>query len=204
MRKFLVFIFVITSVLGKAEWFKGKVVLANGEVKEGYVKDFESIEEPRVVFRETPEAPKQKFKSDDLREVMWINEKGEKVRAMRLKLGEIKNHEGKLKISKEKYWMGVIYDGDFRIVSYKIAGGGNHMIQHCIQWDNDDYATICAIQGLVFARKKFIRDVGVHVFKGRCDKLVEALTDKTFEPNKIDQIIEFWEKNCSTSGASGN
>jgi len=196
MKKILLVIFVLYASLAQAGYKKGKIIFLNGDIKEGYVEYFELATENKVSFKATLQGEKEKLKSDDLKEIIWDMGNGKHKRILRLKYAEIRNKEGRLKIFDDKSWFSVIYAGDFEVVSFRTTGKGLNAESHCIHWKNDDYATMLAMAGNVIGRKKIIRDRGPHIFKGKCDTLADALKNKTFEPNNIDELIAWYEKNC--------
>ncbi len=196
MRKILPVIFILCATIAQAGFKKGKVIFLNGDVREGYIEYFDKVEVKKVSFKTTLQSEKEKLQSDDLKEIIWDMGGGKSKRILRLKAAEIRNKEGRLKVFDDKFWFSVFYSGDFEVVSFLTTGSGFNAESYYIHWKDDDYATLIAMAGRVIGQKKIIRDRGPHIFKGKCDALADALKNKTFEPENIDEIITWYEKNC--------
>jgi len=200
MKKILIVLFLFISTAIQAEWLKGSVTYLNGKVKTGYVKLFTNVETKIIYYKSSPKAKKERIKSTMLREVQMKLKNGNSFHAMYLKTATLVNKTGKMRTSKNKAWLGVYYQGEFNVVGY--YSGSWSTTDYYINWPGKDVATLASMVGsgltFVAGKKKFIRLTSTAIFKGKCDKMIEALDTESFVPVKIEDVIEFYEKNCAT------
>jgi hypothetical protein len=201
MKKILFVLFLFISTTIHAEWCKGTVTYLNGKVRTGYVKLFTNVETKIIYYKPTLKAKKERIKSTMLREVEMKLQNGNSIHAMYLKTANIVNKTGKLRTSKNKAWLGVYYQGDFNVVGF--YSGSWRTTDYYINWPGKDVATLASMvagnNSFVVGKKKFIRLTSTTIFKGKCDAMIEALENETFVPVKIEDVIEFYEKNCATT-----
>jgi hypothetical protein len=77
------------------------------------------------------------------------------------------------------------------------------MVQYYIHWPENDYAVLTSLVGkgttFVIGNKKYIRMTNSLLFKGKCDKMSKALDDRSFDPVSIDDVVDYYEKNCRSN-----
>ena len=208
MKKLLLFAFILSAVASQAEWLKGNITFKDNTVKSGYVKYFEKADARKIEYKTTLNDKSQSLPSEGIKTVDFQLKDGNHRKFFYMHLAFIRGFTPKLKIEKGYLWLGSVYEGDFNVLSiyFTQANGAYFMngttstLQYYINWPEDDYATLTSMVskgvGIVIGNKKFIRETNKMLFKGKCDKMVDALDNGSFQPKKIEEVVDFYEKNC--------
>ena len=114
----------------------------------------------------------------------------------------MENLKGKSRVSKNSIWLGVLYRGDFDVVGVEVYDMG-YTMNYLVNWPGEKTASMIFVKGkgasVVIGKKAFLKKASRVVFKGRCDAMVEAIEKETFVPEKLEDIIEYYEKNCGSN-----
>lgn len=199
MKHLLIIIFIFSGLFARAEWVKGTIILNNGREKQGYIKYFSKVDKKTIQFRSQEKGKTTSFKSKDLSEVRFEIDKDETRIFKNLHLKR-ENLKGKSHTSKAKSWYGVVYRGDFDVVGVSTSGSMNST-NYYINWPGEKTASLIFVDGhhntFVIGGKAFLKKSSRVIFKGKCDLIVTAIEDESFQPKTIKDIIGFYEKNCA-------
>jgi hypothetical protein len=208
MKKLLLFAFILSSVASQAEWLKGNITFKDNNVKSGYVKYFDKADAKKIEYKTTLNDKSEFLPSEGLKMVEFQLKDGGNRKLIYLHLAHITGFTPKLKTDKECLWFGLIYEGDFNVLSiYCTTSNGAYMtngtsstLQYYINWPEEDFATLTSIvakgMGVVIGNKKYMKETNKLIFKGKCDKMIEALDNETFKPKKIEDVIDYYKTNC--------
>lgn len=199
MKHILIIVFLFSHFFAHAELVKGTVVLNNGREKHGYIRYFSKVGQKTIQFRSHEKGQTTKLKSKDLSEIRFEINKDETRIFKNLHLKR-ENLKGKSHTSKAKSWYGVVYRGDFDVVGVLTSGSMNATTYY-INWPGETTASMIFMDGhsntFVVGGKAFLKKASRVIFKGRCDLIVTAIEDETFQPKTIRDIIGFYETNCA-------
>ena len=165
-------------------------------------------------FKTAPEAKSEAVSSEALTSVEMTLENGKTVTMLHLHPATVMGFNATLHKEKGYLWFGTYYHSDFNVLSiYYLSSNGNYMtygstssLQYYINWPGDDYATLTSIvakgAGIVIGNKKFIRETNKLIFKGKCDQMIKEFENETFKPKTIEDVIDYYEKNCGHESPS--
>jgi hypothetical protein len=219
MKKLFILLLVLSSIACRAEWLKTVITLKDNTTKEGYIKNFKNNTTRKIAFKPDLQSKAQSLRSIDVKRLEMKFKKGGKLVLYYLHPANLVSFSYvKVKISKKWMWFTASYEGDFNLLSatetmnFNYSSNGMHSSAsfqyNYINWPEDDYAMLTEIHGsgasVTIGGGKYLRETNKLIFKGRCDKMTDAITKKTFKPKKITDIVEFYEKNCSSKSATGD
>lgn len=199
MKHFLIIIFIFSGLFARAEWVKGTIILSNGLEKQGYIKYFSRVDIKTILFRSQEKGKTTSYKSKELSEVRFELSKDE-TRIFKNLYLKRENLKGKSHTAKAKSWYGVVYRGDFDVLAVNTSGSMNATTYY-INWPGEKTASLIFTDGhyntFVIGGKASLKKASRVIFKGRCDLIVTAIEDESFQPKTIKDIIGFYEKNCA-------
>ena len=216
MKKLFLLLLVLSSITSRGEWLKSTITFKDSSVKTGYVKYFDKADATKVNFKRTLEDKSIFIPSTELRIIEIQRKNGNTIKLMYMHPAQLNPFSWKMKIDKHYYWFGVIYEGDFNVLSINLTtANGAYMYQgstttdnYYINWPGDDYTMLSSIVAggltIVVGNKKMIRETNKVIFKGRCDKMLEEFDNETFKPKRIEEVIEYYEKHCGSKSKTEN
>jgi hypothetical protein len=195
----LISTFLFSVLITNAQWQKGTISYANGNIKEGYIKAFGKTSQKNIEYKKTLNSRKEIIKSKDLLEIVYFVD-GKQVISRNLHYTKY-DKKGKIAFTdKNANWFGVIYRGDFDILAVQVTHGGT-ADYYFINWPGEKTAAEIFVKNagmsIVVGGKKYLERNIKPAFKGRCDKMIEDVENEKFKPKDIRDVINYYEENCS-------
>jgi hypothetical protein len=206
MKRLLLFALILSSIAAHAAWVKGSITFKDNTVKTGYVKIFNNFDK-KVEFKATLKDKDESYHSEGIKSVELQFKDGKTRKSFYMHEAFITGFTPKLRINKFCSWLDSVYEGDFKVLSMYSSsptgtGGVVTTLTYYINWPGDNYATVTGIVAFGhkndFLNKKYMRECNMMIFK--CEKMAEAIYEHIFKPNKMQDVIEYYEKNCGSSG----
>lgn len=206
MKKVLLLVLILSSITAQAAWVKGSITFKDNTVKTGYVKVFGNYDK-KVEFKTTLKDKGESYPSERIKSIEMHYKDGKITKSFYMHEAFLTGITPKLKINKFYSWLDSVYEGDFRVLSmYNSSatgtGGVVTTLTYYIYWPGDDYATATGIVAYGhkndFLNKKYMRECNMMIFK--CEKMADAIYDHIFKPDKMKDVIEYYENNCGSSG----
>ena len=216
MKKLVLIVLILSSMTSKAEWLKATLTFKDSTVKTGYVKYFDNAQAGKVSFKPGLGDKSVNIPSEELRIIEMHRDNGKTIKLRYIHPAQLFPFSSEMKIDKKRYWFGSVYEGDFNVLSVNItSANGAYMSQgststdnYYINWPGEDYAMLSSIVAggltIVVGNKKMMKKTNRLIFRGKCDKMLEEFDNETFNPKKIEEVIEYYEKNCGSKSKSGN
>jgi hypothetical protein len=205
MKKTLLLLLLL-PLMASAKFFKAKMTLNDGTLKNGYVELPDYPDDAKIKFKEEEKGKIEKIRIEDVSGFEITNDKNEVVKYITLKLAnQALLNPKKIKPGDKKIWAKIIAEGKISIyagyVAYdpmsKTGGGGTFYIKR----QNEDFAlnlgifsgggfTVCA--NCLSDTKKLLK----MYFEETCPQFSELLNKDELKKKGVKYIVDLYEENC--------
>ncbi len=201
MKTSIIIVLLFLSAFAKAQWYEGSVLYIDGSIEKGYIKYFEDARTRDVNLKSVPEEKSKKIKSEHLKEIRFINDKGENITYLRLLPTSHYTNIKNFYMDHHMTWFSLYYRGEFDVVCQE-----SNILNYYIHMQGNDSAIHIHMvsKGWYFRNQfrkhaeQFFQEAAKVIFKYKCSTMSKDIQDKTFLPLTIDELIEYYEKNCAT------
>lgn len=205
MKTILVALLLVVNFAVSAKFYKGTILLMDGNSKNGYIELPGYPDDKKIKFRNEERGKTEKIEIDLVKSFEIVNDENSLIKYITIYLATPKLFtKYQYKIENHKSWVEVIKEGKINLYSANYAynsgaktGGGSSIF---IQKENEEYA--CYLDsifgGLNFTLGSFAnlkKNLG-NIFENDCPKLIELLTKQDTKKNGYEYILELYDKNC--------
>ncbi len=198
MKHFILIVLFFTSFAVKADWVRGSITYHDGRKTSGYVKDFHSDTAPYVEFKSKMKDSSEKVLSNEIEEVEMKLRDGTLI--IKYVLTSTINLAGEYKTSNSGTWLKLLFRGEFDVLGNFSAF--LNASEYYINWPDDNIATMIYIQekngSIITGRKQLLKKSVSTIFSSKCDEMVEAVSQESFVPQSINEIMRFYVESCRT------
>lgn len=206
MRRTLAIVFLlIVNFTFSAKFYKGTILLVDGNIINGYIELPEYPDDKKLKFRNEEKGKTEKIEIDLVSSFEILNDKKVTIKYLTIYLAEPKPFtKSEHKFDNHKSWVKVVKEGKICLYTasavYSPGSGTGGFTSSYIKKENDKYAYFIADGNGGFninmngfsVLKKYLGSI----FKKDCPKLVDLITNEDMNKKGYEYIIELYEKNC--------
>lgn len=203
MKTITVALLLLVNFSVSAKFYKGTILLMDGNSKNGYVELPDYPDDKKIKFREEEKGKTEKIEIDLVKSFEIVNDKNSTVKYITVYLAETKPFtKYQHKLDDHKSWVKVVKEGKINLYSasavYSTGTGGGTSTY--IQKENDNYAYYIAsgYGGFNISMNGFsvLKNYLGSIFEKDYPKLVQLINKKDINKNGYEYIIELYDKNC--------
>ena len=199
MKHILIICLILFGFSCHAEWVRGTILLNDGQLKTGYIRDFTNEDATVIEFKLKTKDDPTSIMSNDVAQLQMRLKEGTLI-AKYLFPSSI-GINGEFKKAKNKIWLRVVFRGDFDVM-----GSYSELLNesdYFVNWPGEDSATRIYIQehnGAIATDKATLLKKSVSaIFEMKCDAMVMAVNEKSLVPLSINDILKYYVENCKKS-----
>ncbi len=199
MKTSIIIVFLFLSAFAKGQWYEGTLFYKNGTSEKGFIKYFDNARRDEIFFK-SPDGKRKNIDSKKLKEIRFINDQAITITYVRLKPVTPGAPLFDFLTESSYTWFSLYYRGEFDVVTQETG-----ILNQYIHLPGTDSAVRIKIDyhgsGNRLTLDAFHK-AAIEIFKEKCSEMTRAIEDKKFLPKTIDELIEYYEKNCATVTAS--
>lgn len=204
MKTITVALLLLVNFNVSAKFYKGTILLMDGNSKNGYIELPDYPDDKKLKFREEERGETEKIEIDLVKSFEIVNDKNINIKFITIYLAGMRLKISLRYFDNQKSWVKVVKEGKINLYSASsvytphIGGGVTYTY---IQKENDNkYAYFIAsdeggsneISSGISLLKKSIGKV----FENDCPKLAQLINKEDIKKNGLEYIIELYDKNC--------
>lgn len=200
-----VVLLLLVNFTVSAKFYKGTVLLMDGNSKKGLIVLPEYPDDKKLKFKNEETGKTEKIEIDLVKSFEILNDKNISIKYITIYLAEPKPFtKSQHKLDNHKSWVKVLKEGKIKLYSasaiYSSGSGTGGGTSTYIQKENDKYAYFIAdgYGGYNINMNGFsvLRNYLGSIFEKECPKLVDLITKEDINKKGYEYIIELYEKNC--------
>jgi hypothetical protein len=207
MKKLIIFIFLVVPLVGFAQFYKAKVTMNDGSIKNGFVHLPDYPDDAKIKFRLEERGKNEKLDVNDVKEFEIINDKNETVKYATVYLADPKPFtRDQFTLGKKKSWVKILKEGGITIyyayAAYSPGTGTGGFGSSYIMKKNDTHAYFImdgGSKGLNFNMNGYqvFKKYFAKIFEKDCPKLIELVTKEDLNKNGIRYLVDLFDNNCA-------
>lgn len=205
MKTITVALLLLVHFTVSAKFYKGTILLMDGNSKNGYIELPDYPDDKKIKFREEEKGKTEKIEIDLVKSFEIVNDKNSTVKYITIYLAEPKPFtKAQHKLDDHKSWAKVLKEGKINLYSasavYSPGSGTGGGTSTYIQKENDKYAYFIAdgYGGFTINMNGFsvLKNYLGSIFEKDCPKLAQLINKKDINKNGYEYIVELYDKNC--------